>query len=111
MESVVLPHHFGITCLYIGHCFSTSDVVPAWNDGQGLRSPRFLKYTSTTPAIDLLKWLRVKRPVARELVGRLQSVQSIAQNTADDVQTLALSSRRLPPIATRLDAPGRTFHQ
>jgi len=46
-----------------------------------------------------------------EIVGRLQSVQSIAQNTADDVQTLALSSRRLPPIATRLDALGRTFHQ
>jgi len=46
-----------------------------------------------------------------EIVGRLQSVQSIAQNTADDVETLALSSRRLPPIATRLDALGRTFHQ
>jgi methyl-accepting chemotaxis protein len=37
-------------------------------------------------------------------------VQSIAQNTADDVQTLASSSRQLPPIATRLDALGRTFH-
>jgi methyl-accepting chemotaxis protein len=45
-----------------------------------------------------------------EIVGRLQSVQSIAQNTADDVQTLASSSRQLPPIATRLDALGRTFH-
>jgi methyl-accepting chemotaxis protein len=46
-----------------------------------------------------------------EIVGRLQSVQSIAQNTADDVETLASSSRQLPPIATRLDALGRTFHQ
>jgi methyl-accepting chemotaxis protein len=27
------------------------------------------------------------------------------------VETLALSSQRLPPIATRLDALGRTFHQ
>jgi methyl-accepting chemotaxis protein len=46
-----------------------------------------------------------------EVVGRLQSVQTIAQNTADDVETLALSSQRLPPIAVRLDALGRTFHQ
>jgi len=46
-----------------------------------------------------------------DIVGRLQSVQSIAQNTADDVETLALSSQRLPPIAVRLDALGRTFHQ
>jgi methyl-accepting chemotaxis protein len=46
-----------------------------------------------------------------EIVGRLQSVQNIAQNTADDVETLASSSRQLPPIATRLDALGRTFHQ
>ena len=46
-----------------------------------------------------------------EIVGRLQSVQTIAQNTADDVETLALSSQRLPPIAIRLDALGRTFHQ
>ncbi|ROL69902.1 chemotaxis protein [Pseudomonas chlororaphis] len=46
-----------------------------------------------------------------EIVGRLQSVQSIAQNTADDVETLALSSQRLPPIAVRLDTLGRKFHQ
>ncbi|MHC8332563.1 methyl-accepting chemotaxis protein [Pseudomonas sp. LB3P25] len=46
-----------------------------------------------------------------DVVGRLQSVQTIAQNTADDVETLALSSQRLPPIAVRLDALGRTFHQ
>ncbi|MFB3301921.1 methyl-accepting chemotaxis protein [Pseudomonas sp. AMR01] len=45
-----------------------------------------------------------------EIVGRLQSVQSIAQNTADDVETLARSSERLPPIAVRLDALGRRFH-
>ncbi|WP_419226503.1 methyl-accepting chemotaxis protein [Pseudomonas syringae] len=45
-----------------------------------------------------------------EIVGRLQSVQSIAQNTADDVETLARSSEQLPPIAVRLDALGRRFH-
>ncbi|MBJ2210787.1 methyl-accepting chemotaxis protein [Pseudomonas lactis] len=45
-----------------------------------------------------------------EIVERLQSVQSIAQNTADDVETLARSSERLPPIAVRLDALGRRFH-
>ncbi|KMT52795.1 methyl-accepting chemotaxis protein [Pseudomonas fildesensis] len=45
-----------------------------------------------------------------EIVGRLQSVQSIAQSTADDVETLARSSERLPPIAVRLDALGRRFH-
>lgn len=33
-----------------------------------------------------------------EIVGRLQSVQSIAQNTADDVETLARSSERLPRL-------------
>ena len=47
----------------------------------------------------------------QEIVGRLQSVQSIAQSTADDVETLARSSERLPPIAVRLDALGRRFHQ
>ncbi|CRM02387.1 MULTISPECIES: methyl-accepting chemotaxis protein [Pseudomonas] len=46
-----------------------------------------------------------------EIVGRLQSVQSIAQSTADDVEMLARSSERLPPIAVRLDALGRRFHQ
>ncbi len=46
-----------------------------------------------------------------EIVGRLQSVQSIAQSTADDVETLARSSERLPPIAVRLDALGKRFHQ
>ena len=46
-----------------------------------------------------------------EIVGRLQSVQSIAQNTTQDVETLARSSERLPPIAVRLDALGRRFHQ
>ncbi|TYK56194.1 methyl-accepting chemotaxis protein [Pseudomonas synxantha] len=45
-----------------------------------------------------------------EIVERLQSVQSIAQSTADDVETLARSSERLPPIAVRLDALGRRFH-
>ena len=45
-----------------------------------------------------------------EIVGRLQSVQSIAQSTADDVETLARSSEQLPPIAVRLDALGRRFH-
>ena len=45
-----------------------------------------------------------------EIVGRLQSVQSIAQSTADKVETLARSSEQLPPIAVRLDALGRRFH-
>ncbi|MBJ2221337.1 methyl-accepting chemotaxis protein [Pseudomonas sp. MF7453] len=45
-----------------------------------------------------------------EIVERLQSVQNIAQSTADDVETLARSSERLPPIAVRLDALGRRFH-
>ncbi|NWA67632.1 methyl-accepting chemotaxis protein [Pseudomonas reactans] len=45
-----------------------------------------------------------------EIVGRLQSVQSIAQSTANDVETLARSSEQLPPIAVRLDALGRRFH-
>lgn len=45
-----------------------------------------------------------------EIAGRLQSVQRIAQNTAQDIGTLSQSSQRLPPIATRLDALGRTFH-
>ena len=46
-----------------------------------------------------------------EIVGRLQSVQSIAQSTAQDVEMLARSSEQLPPIAVRLDALGRRFHQ
>ncbi|MFS0826651.1 methyl-accepting chemotaxis protein [Pseudomonas phoenicis] len=46
-----------------------------------------------------------------EMVGRLQSVQNIAQNTAQDVEMLARNSERLPPIAVRLDALGRRFHQ
>ncbi|MBD8189903.1 methyl-accepting chemotaxis protein [Pseudomonas fluorescens] len=46
-----------------------------------------------------------------EIVGRLQSVQGIAQSTADDVEMLARSSEQLPPIAVRLDALGRRFHQ
>ena len=54
---------------------------------------------------------REQSTASREVVGRLQSVQTIAQSTADDVETLALSSQRLPPIAVRLDALGRTFHQ
>jgi methyl-accepting chemotaxis protein len=54
---------------------------------------------------------REQSAASSKMVGHLQSVQSIAQNTADDVQTLALSSQRLPPIAVRLDALGRTFHQ
>ncbi|MFJ2983423.1 MULTISPECIES: methyl-accepting chemotaxis protein [unclassified Pseudomonas] len=53
---------------------------------------------------------REQSAVSLEIAERLQSVQGIAQGTAQDVQTLATSSRRLPPIATRLDALGRTFH-
>ncbi|WP_141063931.1 methyl-accepting chemotaxis protein [Pseudomonas lactucae] len=44
-----------------------------------------------------------------EIVGRLHSVQSIAQSTAQDVEMLARSSEQLPPIAVRLDALGRRF--
>lgn len=50
------------------------------------------------------------RQACFEIVGRLQSVQSIAQSTADDVEMLARSSKQLPPIAVRLDALGRKFH-
>ncbi|WDY56064.1 methyl-accepting chemotaxis protein [Pseudomonas sp. PSKL.D1] len=53
---------------------------------------------------------REQSAVSLEIVERLQSVQGIAQGTAQDVQALASNSRRLPPIATRLDALGRTFH-
>ncbi len=38
-------------------------------------------------------------------------VRSLAQSTTDDVEMLARSSERLPPIAVRLDALGRRFHQ
>ncbi|MFS2155973.1 hypothetical protein ACCD10_01300 [Pseudomonas sp. Pseusp122] len=48
---------------------------------------------------------------AHNEIAQLASVQSIARSTADDVETLALSSQRLPPIAVRLDALGRTFRQ
>lgn len=44
-----------------------------------------------------------------EIALRLQSVQNIAQNTAQDVQTLASSSERLSPIAVRLEGLGRRF--
>jgi methyl-accepting chemotaxis protein len=54
---------------------------------------------------------REQSSASDEIVGRLASVQSIARSTADDVETLALSSQRLPPIAVRLDALGRTFRQ
>ncbi|MDD0977547.1 methyl-accepting chemotaxis protein [Pseudomonas fontis] len=54
---------------------------------------------------------RAQSTASSEVVGRLQSVQSIAQSTAQDVETLAVSSQRLPPISVRLDALGRTFHQ
>ncbi|MGE6473371.1 hypothetical protein [Serratia proteamaculans] len=54
---------------------------------------------------------REQSSASSDIIGRLQAVQSIAQNTADDVETLALSSQRLPPIAVRLDALGRKFHQ
>ncbi|WP_425500246.1 methyl-accepting chemotaxis protein [Pseudomonas akapageensis] len=54
---------------------------------------------------------REQSTASLEIVERLQSVQAIAQTTAGDVGTLALHSRQLPSIATRLEALGRTFHQ
>ncbi len=53
---------------------------------------------------------REQSAASQEVVGRLQAVQGIAQHTAADVEHLASSSQRLPPIANRLDALGRTFH-
>ena len=53
---------------------------------------------------------REQSSASQEVVGRLQAVQGIAQHTAADVEHLASSSQRLPPIADRLDALGRTFH-
>ncbi|QXH44863.1 methyl-accepting chemotaxis protein [Pseudomonas xanthosomatis] len=53
---------------------------------------------------------REQSAVSQEIVERLQSVQGIASGTAQDMETLASSSRRLPPIASRLDALGKTFH-
>ena len=57
----------------------------------------------------IAKTTREQAAASFEIVEHLQSVQSIAQNTADDVQTLALSSQRLPSIAVSLDALGRSF--
>jgi len=49
-------------------------------------------------------------PHIDELNGRIVT-STREQYTADDMETLALSSQRLPPITVRLDALGRTFHQ
>jgi methyl-accepting chemotaxis protein len=54
---------------------------------------------------------REQSNASQDIVEHLQSVQGIAQNTANDVETLGVSSQRLLPIATRLDALGQTFHQ
>ncbi|CAI8706201.1 methyl-accepting chemotaxis protein [Pseudomonas chlororaphis] len=54
---------------------------------------------------------REQSSASLDIVGRLHSVQAIAQNTADDMGNLALSSQRLPPIAIRLEALGQTFHK
>jgi methyl-accepting chemotaxis protein len=45
-----------------------------------------------------------------EIVGRLQSVQGIAQGTAEGVGMLARSSEKLPGIAGRLEGLGARFH-
>ncbi len=47
---------------------------------------------------------------ASKVWSAVSKTVSHRQNTTDDVETLALSSQRLPPIAVRLDALGRTFH-
>ncbi|AKA23640.1 methyl-accepting chemotaxis protein [Pseudomonas chlororaphis] len=54
---------------------------------------------------------REQSSASLDIVERLHSVQAIAQNTADDMGSLALSSQRLPPIAIRLEALGQTFHK
>ncbi|WP_232000902.1 methyl-accepting chemotaxis protein [Pseudomonas chlororaphis] len=54
---------------------------------------------------------REQSSASLDIVSRLHSVQAIAQNTADDMGSLALSSQRLPPIAIRLEALGQTFHK
>lgn len=59
----------------------------------------------------LVAMTREQSAVSLEIVGRLEAVQSIAQGTADDVATLALSSQRLPPIALRLEALSHTFQR
>ncbi|QEI08818.1 methyl-accepting chemotaxis protein [Pigmentiphaga aceris] len=54
---------------------------------------------------------REQSAASLDIVGRLQSVQEIAQGTADDVGALATSSQRLPSITGRLEALGKTFHK
>ncbi|KRW58473.1 methyl-accepting chemotaxis protein [Pseudomonas sp. TTU2014-080ASC] len=54
---------------------------------------------------------REQSNASQDIVEHLQSVQGVAQHTVADVETLGLSSQRLLPIATRLDALGHTFHQ
>ncbi|WXL26734.1 methyl-accepting chemotaxis protein [Ectopseudomonas mendocina] len=54
---------------------------------------------------------REQSSASQDIVEHLQSVQGVAQNTAADIETLSVSSQRLLPIATRLDALGQTFHR
>lgn len=46
-----------------------------------------------------------------EIAEQLQALQGIAESTASNVDVLAQSSQRLPPLAMRLEALGQTFHR
>ena len=46
-----------------------------------------------------------------EITQQLLAMQSIAENTASNVDLLTQSSQRLPPLAMRLEALGQTFHR
>jgi methyl-accepting chemotaxis protein len=58
----------------------------------------------------IVETTREQRVAGLEVVGRLQSVQGIAQGTAEDVGMLARSSEKLPGIAGRLEGLGGRFH-
>ncbi|GFM54815.1 methyl-accepting chemotaxis protein [Pseudomonas capsici] len=48
---------------------------------------------------------------SREIAEQLRSVQGIAEDTAANIDVLAQSSQRLPPLAMRLEALGKTFNR
>ncbi|WP_295478207.1 methyl-accepting chemotaxis protein [uncultured Pseudomonas sp.] len=49
--------------------------------------------------------------LGQSIAQQLQVVRDIAEHTAQNVSTLARSSQRLPPLATRLEGLGRTFQR
>ena len=48
---------------------------------------------------------------SREIADQLRSVQNIAEDTAANIDVLTQSSQRLPPLAMRLEALGKTFNR